>query len=218
MPFSRKIHEEALVRSGRYCCVCHLHAGRDAEVHHVVQEASGGKNTIDNAILLCSKCHGEAGHYNVLHPRGTKYSPSELLRHRNEWWAYRASNYSADSAPAGFREPVASGRGIPIHRRDIGVIWSHRADIEMEKETVEFAARFLAKVRFEDQTVVRGSELFARPDGTYFVYSVSIHRGDWSEASLDGAPPAFGPLTLGDLHERYSSLASAAGLQRLRHL
>lgn len=81
MPFPADIREDALVRSGRHCCVCHQAAGRDVNVHHIVQEADGGPNTLENAIVLCSKCHGEAGHYNPRHPLGTKYSPSELRRH-----------------------------------------------------------------------------------------------------------------------------------------
>jgi hypothetical protein len=218
VPFTQELREEALVRSGRCCCVCHTHAGRDAETHHIVQEADGGANTLDNAIVLCSKCHGEAGHYNVRHPRGTKYSPRELRRHRDEWWAYRANGFNPAHRPAGFREPIGSGRNVPTHGRDVGVLWSGRADISVARETIEFQARLLAHDRFEEPTVVRLSELFARPDGTFLVYVVTNHRGDWSDAFLDGAPPDHSPLTIEDLHERYSTLASRAGLQRVRRL
>jgi len=218
VPFSKEVREEALIRSGRHCCVCHMHAGRDAEVHHIVQEADGGPNTLDNAIALCSRCHGEAGHYNARHPRGTKYSPSELRRHRDEWWAYRASGFKAEQRPATFHEPVGSGRDIPVHRRDVGVLWSHRADISTEWETIEFEARLLAEDRFENLSAVRWSELFARSDGTFLVYVLMNHRGDWSDAFLDGAPPDGRPLTLEELHERYPSLASLAGLQRIRRI
>lgn len=60
--------------------------GRSVEVHHIVPAANGGPTTLDNAIVLCFNCHAEAGHYNPRHPRGTKYSPAELRRHRDEWW------------------------------------------------------------------------------------------------------------------------------------
>jgi len=217
MPFPRHIRQEALDRSGRHCCICHLNAGRDAEVHHIVAEADGGANTLDNAILLCSKCHGEAGHYNPRHPRGTRYAPAELRRHRDAWWTYKQSGYKPEHKPPGFREPLGSGRGVPMQARDVGVLWSHRADIACEKETLEFEARMIAADRFEDQTVVRSSELFARTDGTFLVYVHAIHRGDWCEAWLDGAPPGV-PLALDDLHERHATLATAAGLQRVRRL
>jgi hypothetical protein len=94
MPFSDQIREEALVRSARRCCVCR-EVGRDVVVHHIVQEADGGPNTLENAIPLCGRCHGEAGHYNPRHPIGTKYSPSELKRHRDLWWALVAENPNA---------------------------------------------------------------------------------------------------------------------------
>jgi hypothetical protein len=92
MPFPKSIREEALVKSRRSCCVCHTFGGRNIEVHHIIQKAQGGLNTLDNAIALCFICHAEAGHYNPNHPKGTKYSPSELRRHRDEWWGYCESH------------------------------------------------------------------------------------------------------------------------------
>ncbi|MEK6261993.1 MAG: HNH endonuclease [Planctomycetota bacterium] len=86
MPFPNSVRLDALVRSGRHCCVCHEFAGRTANVHHIIQEALGGPNTIENAICLCTRCHTEAGHYNPMHPLGTKYSPQELRAHRDAWW------------------------------------------------------------------------------------------------------------------------------------
>ncbi len=105
-----------------------------------------------------------------------------------------------------------------MHRREVGVLWSHRADISVAFETIELEARLLAVDRHEDQSVVRRSELYARPDGTFLVYVVMNHRGDWSDAFLEGAPPATSPLSLADLHERYATLASLAGLQRVRRV
>lgn len=49
-------------------------------------EARGGDSTFENCIPLCFDCHSEAGHYNSLHPKGTKYSPSELRKHRDNWY------------------------------------------------------------------------------------------------------------------------------------
>lgn len=85
MPFSRTIREEALVKAQRHCCVCHEFAGRSVNVHHIRQESQGGENTLENAIVLCLRCHAEAGHFNPQHPLGTKYSPSELTKHRDIW-------------------------------------------------------------------------------------------------------------------------------------
>lgn len=88
MSFPRQVRNEALVKSHRRCCVCHEFSGRSVNVHHIVQEADGGANTIDNAICLCLRCHAEAGHFNPRHPMGTKYSPDELRAHRDQWWQH----------------------------------------------------------------------------------------------------------------------------------
>ena len=92
MPFPRAARDEALVRSHRRCCVCHEFGGRSVNVHHIMQEADGGPNTIENAICLCLRCHAEAGHFNPRHPMGTKYSPDELRLHRDQWWAHCQSH------------------------------------------------------------------------------------------------------------------------------
>lgn len=86
MGFTPKVKEEVLWNSRRCCAVCREFAGRDNEVHHIIPEADGGPNTIDNAINLCSRCHIEASHYDARQPKGTKYSPDELRRFRDELW------------------------------------------------------------------------------------------------------------------------------------
>jgi len=85
MPFPKSVREEALVTAQRHCCVCHEFAGRSVNVHHIKQESEGGSNTLENAIVLCLRCHAEAGHFNPNHPLGTKYAPGELSRHRDAW-------------------------------------------------------------------------------------------------------------------------------------
>lgn len=86
MPFPNNIREQVLIASSRRCCVCRQYKGVGVEVHHIIQEADGGPNTLDNAIVLCFDCHAAAGHYNPRHPKGTKFSPSELRRHRDDWF------------------------------------------------------------------------------------------------------------------------------------
>ena len=85
MPFPQSVRDEALVAAARHCCVCHRYKGVKVEVHHIVPESQGGPNQIENAITLCFDCHADAGHYNPNHPRGTKFSASELRLHRDSW-------------------------------------------------------------------------------------------------------------------------------------
>jgi 5-methylcytosine-specific restriction endonuclease McrA len=82
----QKVKESVLIACGRRCCVCHRFCGRNIELHHIEMEADGGKSTQENCIPLCFDCHSEAGHYNDRHPKGTKYSPSELRGHRDNWY------------------------------------------------------------------------------------------------------------------------------------
>ena len=87
MPFPPSVRDQALVAAARHCCVCHRYKGVKVEVHHIVHESKGGASDAANAITLCFDCHADAGHYNPDHPRGTKVSPAELRRHRDQWHA-----------------------------------------------------------------------------------------------------------------------------------
>ncbi len=85
MSFPLNVKEDALVNAARRCCLCRRYKGVGVEVHHIIQVADGGANELDNAIVLCFDCHCAAGHYNPRHPRGSKYRPDELIRHRDRW-------------------------------------------------------------------------------------------------------------------------------------
>ena len=86
MGFSTEVKEKAYIASARRCCVCKKFKGRNIEVHHIIQKADGGEDSYENAIPLCFDCHAEAGHYNPRHPKGAKYSSSELRSHRDYWY------------------------------------------------------------------------------------------------------------------------------------
>jgi|WetSurMetagenome_2_1015567.scaffolds.fasta_scaffold11941_4 hypothetical protein len=92
MSFSPSVKEEVMIACARHCCVCHRYKGIKIEVHHLEQEANGGANSFDNAIPLCFDCHSDAGHYNEGHPRGTKFSHSELKKARDNWYEFVANN------------------------------------------------------------------------------------------------------------------------------
>lgn len=57
------------------------------EVHHITLHSEGGSDTLDNAIPLCFDCHGDMRSYDHTHPKGTKYSRTELIRRRDAWYA-----------------------------------------------------------------------------------------------------------------------------------
>lgn len=68
------------------------------EIHHIVQQADGGDNSVENGIPLCFNCHAEAGNYNKHHPKGTKFSSEELRNHRDKWFTMVASLPLSQSA------------------------------------------------------------------------------------------------------------------------
>jgi hypothetical protein len=55
------------------------------EIDHIVQQADGGSDKLENAIPVCFECHAETHSYNSRHPRGKKFQPDELRRHRDQW-------------------------------------------------------------------------------------------------------------------------------------
>ena len=85
MSFPTNIREKILIDSARHCCVCHRYKGVKIEVHHIKPKALGGEDTYDNAIALCFDCHSDAGHYNQKHPKGSKFSESELKKAKERW-------------------------------------------------------------------------------------------------------------------------------------
>lgn len=86
MSFPPAVKEDALVASGRHCCLCHRFCGTKIEVHHIRLESEGGDNALENAISLCFDCHADMTSYDAKHPKGTKYTETELKRHRDNWY------------------------------------------------------------------------------------------------------------------------------------
>jgi hypothetical protein len=85
MPFPRKDVEDLLAACHRRCCICYRFCGVKIETDHIVPAAEGGPDTIDNAIPVCFECHAEIHSYNDKHPRGRKFTPDELGRHKRQW-------------------------------------------------------------------------------------------------------------------------------------
>lgn len=87
MSFSKEIVEDALVACGRLCCICHKFCGVRIELHHIIPRHKGGDDSCENCIPLCFDCHAEVEHYNTDHPKGRKFTPGELTKHRDKWYA-----------------------------------------------------------------------------------------------------------------------------------
>ena len=86
MPFSTSVKEQAFLQCERHCCLCGKDCITKIEAHHIVPEAKGGKNTIENCIPLCFDCHAEV-HGSEGNPKGNKYTASELTARRDKTYA-----------------------------------------------------------------------------------------------------------------------------------
>jgi HNH endonuclease len=87
MGFPAQVRDDALVACGRHCCICHEFCGIKMELHHIIQRAEDGEDTLENCIPLCLDCHADMRSYDHKHPKGIKYTPKELRRHRDNWYA-----------------------------------------------------------------------------------------------------------------------------------
>jgi hypothetical protein len=86
MAFTSEVVEQSLLACGRSCCLCHKYCGTKIETHHIKQPKNGGDDSLENCIPLCFDCHAEVGAYNPNHPKGRKFSESELKSHRKQWY------------------------------------------------------------------------------------------------------------------------------------
>ncbi len=58
MPFSEAVKKKVKEMANFQCCKCF---SVFVEVHHIIPEAQGGSNDIDNAVPLCPNCHSWFG-------------------------------------------------------------------------------------------------------------------------------------------------------------
>jgi len=87
MSFPKNIAEKVLVDCKRSCAICHKFCGTRIELHHIRPTSEGGEDSYDNCLPLCFDCHADVGAYNLKHPKGRKYSESELKEHKNRWYS-----------------------------------------------------------------------------------------------------------------------------------
>ena len=85
MAFPQDKVSELLAQCHRRCCICHRFCGVKMETDHIVPQADGGTDDIENAIPVCFECHAEIHSYNDKHPRGRKFRPEELEGHKAQW-------------------------------------------------------------------------------------------------------------------------------------
>jgi hypothetical protein len=75
MAFSEKIKLLAKQKAAFRCCLCHKPF---VEIHHIIPQAEGGPDSLDNAAPLCSSCHDLYG--------GNPEKRKIIRQMRDYWW------------------------------------------------------------------------------------------------------------------------------------
>lgn len=83
--FDRNDVSNLLAECHRYCCICFRPCGVKMEIDHIIPRKDGGTGNIENAIAVCFDCHADIHHYNDSHPKGRKFRPEELRKHKEQW-------------------------------------------------------------------------------------------------------------------------------------
>jgi len=99
MSFPSKVAKQALLDCARHCCICHKFCGVKIELHHIKLASEDGEDTFENCIPLCLDCHAEVLSYNPKHPKGKKYTESELRGHRDRWYEKVKKSHGATTNP-----------------------------------------------------------------------------------------------------------------------
>lgn len=92
MPFPEPVKLLAKQQANFRCIVCHQPW---VEVHHILPQANGGADDIDNAAPLCGSCHTQYGGNPDLRKQ---------MRERRDWWWARCAQEGQTPADAGVAE------------------------------------------------------------------------------------------------------------------
>ena len=84
MAFSESVKHEVKVNSDFSCCICHE---KDVHIHHIIPQAEGGPDTIENAAPLCPNCHDRFG--------GNPLKRKFIGETRDYWYEVCLKKYSA---------------------------------------------------------------------------------------------------------------------------
>ena len=101
MAFSEALKAQVRGRARFRCCRCHEIG---VEVHHIVPQAAGGSDEVDNAAPLCPSCHEKFG----ANPEKRK----EIREMRDLWYEIAREKWpTADDRVGGLNDAVLRSEG-----------------------------------------------------------------------------------------------------------
>ncbi|MBI2910021.1 MAG: SUMF1/EgtB/PvdO family nonheme iron enzyme [Chloroflexi bacterium] len=178
MAFPDDVAERLLVACHRRCCLCEKFVGNKMEIHHIVPKSEGGQDTEENGIPLCLECHAEVGAYNPRHPKGRKFTPSELRKHKEQWFAKCA-------APSWRTAPSQSEANVLEIRIRVFISYSRQDSAFAERLEAALQERGIATWR--DATSIHGGDNWyksiarglADSDAVLCVVTPNSDRSEW---------------------------------------
>ncbi len=107
MSFNEAIKKEVRRKAHYLCCIC---KEPFIDVHHIIPEGQEGKDNIENAAPLCSKCHRNYGN----NPDHRK----TIREMRDLWYEICENRYKDDSSQPIFEKLDQLGQVIKLLRND----------------------------------------------------------------------------------------------------
>lgn len=181
--FNRDVVEGVLIRCRRHCCVCGEFCGTKIELHHIDGHED---NSEDNALPVCFNCHAEINHYNVEHPRGRKYQPSELRKLREATFrkfAIEPEIPAIGPNPTEYGHGFRDGADLTEKRVNSQLVWNFIA--RQGDFAIEILIMFgdndwcsmMDEMLYDDQ-VITGSGV-SQEDGHAHAWDVGLNLGFW---------------------------------------
>ena len=205
MGFSPEVAERALLACARHCCLCHKLCGSKIETHHILQ---GGGDTFENCIPLCFDCHAEVGAYNTLHPKGKKFSVTELQGHRDRWYQlvrdgkYRLpdSNHQVQKALLNHDAKEVGSEHRPTFVRQAHSTLNFRVYVEIWKELAQLQSQ-LEGLPPITNTFLRGDENVIRERRMAFVkcHKAALHI-------IQEKKPFYSLVVVGELDKAFRAI------------
>ncbi len=188
MPFPEQLKVKIRKRAN-FCCWCrHPSESYAVEIHHIIPQAQGGRDTEDNAAPLCPNCHGLLGS----NPQMRK----QIRERRDQWYQQCEAQFARNSQQKGISDTLQD----PPSKEDVERIAVRNASYALGgsessiQSSPEHSSRYsFVREEFVHPLIVR--ELLGwLSDGTETVISVDIASsnrsnrfyGDFGVSDHDG--------------------------------
>jgi hypothetical protein len=139
--FTERTRTLAKHQSAHRCCVCHKPF---VEVHHLIPQAEGGDDSLENAAPLCASCHDLYG--------GNPEKRKALRQLRDHWWTLMAERRARVTEASAVDDSVLIDEDPHFHGalRNKGVAICHLVLAEEDFSTAaEHIVRLIAAAQDE---------------------------------------------------------------------